>query len=165
MKKLTVLSLAFALVAATGSAFAQDNAPGDPGDRAACAGRHGRHGHRGERGEAGDRADRPAPQAAQASGTITRFIEGRGGRVRAFELSDGTVVRAHGAAETLRVGQAVSVSGFTRPDAPNRRIMRATVRDASGNVLLQPPTPAERAARREAWMNRRGAGRGPAAAR
>lgn len=162
MKKLTVLSLAFALVAATGSAFAQGDAPNNPGDRAACAGRHGRHGHRGEHG---DRADRPAPQAAQASGTITRFIEGRGGRVRAFELSDGTVVRAWGAAETLRVGQAVSVSGFTRPDAPNRRIMRATVRDASGNVLLQPPTPAERAARREAWMNRRAAGRGPNAAR
>ena len=129
MKKLTVLTLALSLVAAAGAAFAQPPSDAEPGHRGACEGR--RHGPRGER------------QAAEASGTIARFIEGRAGRVRGFALSDGTLVHARGAAETLRVGQAVRVSGFTFANAPQRMILRATVSDASGNVLITPPARGE----------------------
>lgn len=131
MKKLTVASLALALVAVVGSAFAQQPPAPSPEGRGACAGHRGQHGPRGER------------QAAEASGTIARFVEGREGRVRGFVLADGTTVRTRRGAEALRVGQAVRVSGFTFANAPERMIFRATVRDASGNVLIEPPARGE----------------------
>jgi hypothetical protein len=131
MKKLTVASLALALVAVVGSAFAQQPPAPSPEDRGAWAGHRGQPGPRGER------------QAAEASGTIARFVEGREGRVRGFVLADGTTVRTRRGAEALRVGQAVRVSGFTFANAPERMIFRATVRDASGNVLLEPPARGE----------------------
>ncbi|MFO0625211.1 MAG: hypothetical protein U0325_06290 [Polyangiales bacterium] len=137
MKKLTVASIALALVAVVSSAFAQPPAGPAPEARGACQGHRGQHGARGER------------QAAEASGTIARFVEGREGRVRGFVLADGTTVRTRRGAEVLRVGQSVRVSGFTFANAPERWIVRATVRDANGNVLLEPPA-------RGAWRGHRG---------
>lgn len=86
----------------------------------------------------------PAPvqfSATSAQGAISRFVLGPMGRVHAVVLDSGKIVMLgrHGdrAAQSLGVGARIQVQGFASAQAPNT-ILGATVRDASGTVLVQP---------------------------
>ncbi len=86
----------------------------------------------------------PAPvafSAATTQGAITRFVLGPMGRVHAVVLDSGKIVMLghHGdrAAQSLSIGSRIQVQGYASAQAPNT-IMGATVRDASGNVVVQP---------------------------
>lgn len=86
----------------------------------------------------------PAPvqfSATSAQGAIARFVLGPMGRVHAVVLDSGKIVMLgrHGdrAAQSLGVGARIQVQGYASAQAPNT-ILGATVRDASGNVLVQP---------------------------
>ncbi|MBL8683113.1 MAG: hypothetical protein JNK05_28355 [Myxococcales bacterium] len=74
-------------------------------------------------------------------GAVSRFVLGPMGRVHAVVLDSGKVVMLghHGdrAAQSLGVGARIQVSGYSSAQAPNT-ILGATIRDASGNVLVQP---------------------------
>lgn len=86
----------------------------------------------------------PAPvqfSATSAQGAIARVVLGPMGRVHAVVLDSGKIVMLgrHGdrAAQSLGVGARIQVQGYASAQAPNT-ILGATVRDASGNVLVQP---------------------------
>lgn len=119
MKKLSLASLSLSLLVGAGAAFAQQ--PPSP--------QHAEH-----RGV-----------VAQTRNTVSRAIVGPMGRVQGVQLQDGSVVMLRhadpAAAQRLRPGTSVQVEGFTRPGATPTVYHRATVRDASGNVIVAPPEP------------------------
>lgn len=79
--------------------------------------------------------------ATSAQGAISRFVLGPMGRVQGVVLDSGKIVMLgrHGdrAAQSLGLGARIQVQGYASAQSPNT-IMGATVRDASGNVLVQP---------------------------
>ncbi len=89
-------------------------------------------------------AQHTPPVPAQTSGNLARFVVGPGGRVRALVLDNGAVVMvppraSDDLAQRVRVGQAVRAEGLSRPGAGSQVIFRATVRNASGQVIAEPP--------------------------
>jgi hypothetical protein len=74
-------------------------------------------------------------------GAIRRFVLGPMGRVRAVVLDNGKLIELgrHGdrAAQSLGVGARVQAQGYASAQAPDT-LVGATVRDASGAVLVQP---------------------------
>lgn len=119
MKKLSLASLSLSLLVGAVTAFAQTPPSPDHPE------------HRGV--------------AAQTRNTVSRAIVGPMGRVQGVQLQDGSVVMLRhadpAAVQRLRPGTAVQVDGFTRPGAATTVYRRATVRDASGNVIVAPPEP------------------------
>lgn len=78
---------------------------------------------------------------ATTQGAIARFVLGPMGHTHAVVLDNGKIVmfgrRGDQTAQSLGVGARIQVSGYASAQAPNT-ILGATIRDASGNVLVQP---------------------------
>lgn len=112
MKKLSIASLSLSIVFGALAAFAQAPSP-------------------------------TPPAAAQTRGAVSRAIVGPMGRLQGVQLQDGSVVMLRhadpAAAQRLMPGTSVQVEGFARPGAGTTVYRRATVRDASGNVIVAAP--------------------------
>ncbi len=143
------LSLALAVPALAGTAFA-DASPVDQASAAAAAeGADGRSGRNGS----------PVTVVSE----VARYVVGPLGHVRGFLLKDGTAVMVHGAAgdamaKDIPVGQSVRVEGWSPASSGGKAVMHASVFGPRGQVVTPPArgaAPYDPTARRAEWGERR----------